>query len=314
MSLPTINDVQAVEPILTNLLVGYQQADMRFVAGRAFPAIPVDKDSGTYYTFTKTYWFLNEMKERAPGSQYARAGIAVSSTTYATLQWALAYPIADEIRANSQIPLDLENVAVQWLAQQSLIRKEVSWATDFMKTSVWGTDDTTSTDWDDYSTSDPVTNILTAKRTVSNNTGYDPNTMILGYIVHNALVNHPDILDRVKYVNSVTMNTVEAALSAVFGVPNYWVGKATYHAGNEAATFSASAIIDDDCLVAYVAPNPGLFTASAGYTFTWAPGGGAGTVLRNRDDLNDTDLIKAKEQWDQKAVATDLGYFFSDIV
>jgi len=30
MPLPTINDVQAVEPILQNLLVSYMQADNRF--------------------------------------------------------------------------------------------------------------------------------------------------------------------------------------------------------------------------------------------------------------------------------------------
>ena len=49
MSLPTINDVQAVEPVLTNLLIGYMQADDRFVASKVFPIVPTDKDSGTYY-------------------------------------------------------------------------------------------------------------------------------------------------------------------------------------------------------------------------------------------------------------------------
>jgi hypothetical protein len=66
--------------------------------------------------------------------------------------------------------------------------------------------------------------------------------------------------------------------------------------------------------VCYVDPAPGIFTASAGYTFSWAAGGGLGIILRNRDELNDTDLIKTKEQWDQKIVASDVGYIFLDIV
>ena len=68
MSQPTINQVQAVDPVLTNMLVGYQQADNRFIADRLFPQVQVDKDSGTYYILTKKYFFLNEMQERAPGA------------------------------------------------------------------------------------------------------------------------------------------------------------------------------------------------------------------------------------------------------
>ena len=315
MSLPTVSDVQAVEPILTNLLIGYQQAEDRFVAGRVFPAVPVAHDSGTYYIFTKKYWFRSEMARRAPGGQFPRADFGTETSTFATDQWALSNSIADEIRANSQIPLDLETAATRWLSQQSMLRKELSWAADFMKTSVWGTDDNNvATDWDDFAAGDPVANVLTAKRTVSNNTGFDPNTMVLGYIVHQALLNHPDILDRMKYTQAATMSSVEAALAAMFGLTNYLVGKGTYSNTNESATFSATAIIDDDALICYTDPNPGLFSATAGLTFAWAGGGGTGSIYRVRDEENHADLIQIKEQWDQKAVATDLGYFFADIV
>lgn len=314
MSLPTINDVQAVEPILTNLLVGYKQDAARFVASRAFPLVTVDKDSGTYYKFTKKYWFRSEMEQRTPGQQYARAGIGVETDTYSTLQWALAYPIADETRGNSQIPMDLEEAAVQWLAQQSLLRKEISWGSDFMKTSVWDNDDTTATDWDDFSSGDPVSDVDAAMETVSNNTGLEPNTMILGYIVHRALKNHPDLIDRVKYTAEATAGKMSAAIAALLGVQNYLVARAVYSNTNEAAAFSATKIIDDDALLIYSAPSPGIFVPSAGYTFAWGPGGGDGIVIRNREDTTDSDLIKTKEQWDQKVVSSDLGYFFSDIV
>jgi len=315
MPLPTINDVQAVEPILTNLLVGYKQDASRFVASQVFPVISTDKDSGTFYVFTKKYWFRTEMEERTPGQQYARADIGVSTDTYATLQWALGTPIADEIRANSQVPMDLETAAVEWLGQQSLIRKELSCAADFMATGVWGTDDDNSTtDWDDYSAGDPVKDIETAIRTISNNSGMGANTVCMGYVVHSALKNHPDLIDRVKYTSEATQGKMEAAIAALLGVDNYLVAKATYSNTNEASSFSATSIIDDDCLVCYVSPSPGIFSATAGLTFAWPGGGGNGVIMKNRDDLNDLDLIKTKEQWDQKAVATDLGYFFADVV
>ena len=315
MTLPTLNDVQAVEPILTNMLIGYQQADDRFVAGRVFPSVAVDKDSGTYYLVTKKYFFLDSLERRAPGGNFATVDYGLSTATYKTQQWAGEHQVPDEVQANSQVPMDLFQLGLRRVAQTSLIRKEVQWAADFMTTSVWANDDDNSTtDWDDFSAGDPVADVLTARRTISNETGMDGNTMVLGYIVHQALVNHPDIIDRVKHTTAATMGSMEAALASVFGVANYHVGKGTYSNTNQAAAFSATAIIDDDCLVCHVDAGAGLFGATAGKTFTWLPGGGNGTIYRDPARRNHSDVFQHKEQWDQKATATDLGYFFADVV
>jgi hypothetical protein len=316
MSQPTSNEVQAVDPVLTNMLVGYKQAADRFVAGRVFPIVPVEKRGFTYYIFTKKYWFIDSLKARAEGGQFARGGYGVESTTGNAQLWGLEHTVADEARANNQAPMALEQAGLQWLAQQSLIRRERAFAADFMTTSVWGTDDNNSaTDWDDFSAGDPIDNVLTARRTVSNNTGMDPNTMVLGYIVHQALVNHPDIIDRVKYVQVATLATVESALASAFGVSSYLVGKASYNSANEGQSMTAAAILDDDCLVCHCAGSAaGIMTASCGYTFAWTGGGGDGAIVTYREQPTKSDVLQLSEAWDQKAVATDLGYFFSDIV
>lgn len=315
MAQPTHSEIQVVDPVLTNMLVGYMQDQDRFVASRVFPSVPLDKQSGTYYSFTKKYFFLDSLKARTPGGVFARGGYGVDSATATAQLWGLEHPIADEARSNNQMPMALEQAGTQWLAQQSLIRKERAFSVDFMKTGVWATDDNNSaTDWDDFTSGDPVDNVLTARRTISNNTGYDANSMTLGYIVHQALVNHPDIIDRVKYTQSGLLGTIESILAQAFGVANYWVGKASYNSANEGQTFSASAIIDDDCLVSYVTPTPGIMTASAGYTFAWDGGGGLGQVGSYRDQSVKSDILQHSEAWDQKAVATDVGYFFADIV
>lgn len=282
MSLPTINDVQAIEPILTNLLVGYKQTEDRFVASRVFPGVPVDKDSGTFYVFTKKYFFTDEMQHRAPGDVYATSGFGVGTDTYKTLQWALAKPIADEERANSQVPMDLEEATVQWLAQKSLIRKERAFAADFMVTGVWDTTNTSATDWDDYSAGDPVANIQTAQQTINSSTGMFPNVLVVGLVVAHALENHPDILDRIKYTQAATAGSARNALAAVFDLEEILVAKANYNSANESSAMTGAAIIDDDALLVYRAPRPGIFVPSCGYTFNWAPGGGMGVVMRHK--------------------------------
>ncbi len=123
MPTPTINDAQAVDPVLTNMLIGYMQSEMRFVASRVFPTVVVDKDSGTFFIVEKGSFMADSLVPRAPGDQFEGIGYTLSTDTYKTLQYAAEQRIADEVRANSQVPLDLETIAVNRLGQASLIRK-----------------------------------------------------------------------------------------------------------------------------------------------------------------------------------------------
>lgn len=314
MAQPTHSEVQAVDPVLTNMLVGYVQSADRFVANRAFPIIPVEKQGFTYYKFSKKYFFLDEMKSRTPGAAFARSGYGVTTETGYANTWGLEHPIAKEARANNQMPMALEQAGLQWLANQSLIRRERAFSADFMVTGVWGTDDNNSaTDWDDAS-GDPVDNIMTARRTISNATGFDANTMVVGFIVHQGLINNADIADRIKYTQTASVSTIEGALMNILGIGNYLVSKASYNSANEGQTGTYAAIIDDDCLVCAVAPSVGIMTPSAGYTFAWEGGGGSGSVDQYEEKQTKSDVLQLSEAWDQKAVATDMGYFFADIV
>ena len=314
-TIPTINDVQGVEPILTNMLIGYQQTDARFVASQVFPLVPVEKDSGTYYIVTKKYFFTDDLKARAPGGDFEYSGFGVETDTYSTFQWGKGLLLPDEVKANSQLPMDLEQVGLKQISQKSLIRKEVAFAADFMAASVWGTTDNNSaTDWDDFSAGDPQNDVLTAARTVSNNTGQAANTMVLGAIVEQALLLHPNIHDVLKYTKVATPAEVMNALAPILGLERILTGRATYTNTNEAAAFSASAIIDDDALICFSDPSAGIFGVTAGKMFIWNPGGGAGAIFRDPPRQNHSDTYQHKEQWDQKATATDCGYIFIDIV
>lgn len=313
--MPTINDVRLVEPVLTNMLAAYRQSADRFVASRVFPVVNVDTPSGTFYKFTNKYWRHDGLQVRAPGDPFARVDFGMESDTFRTLQYAADHAIPDEVRAAVTGPLELERAAIEHLGVLSALRKELQWAADFMKTGVWATDNTSATDWDDQSTGDPIADIMTAQGVISDATGYTPNTLVVGAIVDRALMSHPDVLDRLKYTQAATQNNIRSALAAMLGIENYYVASAVYNNVNEAAgTQTVSPVIDDDALLLYVAPGAGAMGISAGKTFVWGPGGGEGTIYRYRDDSRHADVIQHKEQWDQKVVAADLGYFWSDIV
>lgn len=317
MALPTLNDVTAVDPVLTNLLIGYMQDEQRFAMLRAAPAVSVSNDakSGTYYKFDKKYWFQDGLEERAPGGSFEDLLMGVSTATYDTIQYAGQRVIPDEVRAGNQAPMDLETAAVQQLAQMSLIRKERQLASEAFSASVWTTEDNDSTtDWDDTTSGDPVGDIDGGARTISNLTGYMPNTLLVGYIVHNALKVHPDILDRIKYTSAATGEAAAASLAAIFEIDQYLVSRASYNSANVGLSASMSAIIDDDALLFYNDPNSGVMGATAMKTFVWNPGGGAGQVFNVRHDEQHRNLIQYKEQWDLKVVAADLGAIWLGVV
>lgn len=305
-----------VDSVLTNISVAYIQDQNNYIASRVFPVIPVDKQSDLYFTYDKNAWFRDEAQRRAPATESAGSGYGVSTATYTADVFAFHKDVDDQTRANSDSPLNPDADATRFVTSRLLLKKEKQWAADFFVTGVWGTSTTPSALWDNYSTSDPIDDIETGKQTILTNTGFMPNTLVLGYPVFRQLKNHPDIVDRIKYTSSENITT--AMLARLFEVENVYVAMGTNATNNEGETAAYSLIQGKHALLCYSNPNPGLLAPSAGYTFTWRGVGGAfGSevgVSRIPMPLVKADRIEAEMAWDNKLVATDLGYIFIDAV
>jgi len=291
-----------------------QEAD-NFVASRAFPQIPVQKQSDKYFTYSQADFFRDQVQLRADGTPSAGTGYSLSTATYAAEVYALHKDIGDQVRANSDNPLDPDMDATRFLTQQMLIRQEVDFAANAFTTGIWDNDVTPGTLWS-ASGSTPIANIETGKVTVMNATGYVPNTLILSYKAFSALVDNADIVDRIKYTTqeSVTPDL----LARVFNLDRVLIMSATYNTAAEGATASYSAVGDRDALLCYVPRNPGLMVPSAGYQMVWSGiSAGLGTqsaVSRFRIDELKADRIEIEAAWDTKIVSSALGYFFSNPV
>ena len=303
-----------IDKVLQDFSLAYLQEQTDFVARDVFTQKPVMQSSGKYYTYTQSYWLTDEMQVRAPGNRYPEAGYELSTDSYVCERWALAHPIADEDREDADEPIDLDQEAAVFLEQKNLIRMERSFATDFMTTSVWGTDDNNSAiDWD--STGTPITNVQTASRTIQAATGKNANAIVMGKIVFDALTTNAQITGLVQYSQRALPRDIMALMGAALDLDYVYVSRAAYDSAAEGVTSSIAPIIDDDALVYFKAPTaPGPRTATAGMLFTWAGGGGLGSFTRVRVDDRDADMARLKAAWDFKKVGASLGYFFADIV
>lgn len=321
MAQPTQSDVH-VDKVLTNISLAYIQNQTHFVASKVFPIIPVDKASDKYYVYTKADWFRDEAQKRADATESAGSGYGVTTDSYSCDTFAFHKDIGDQVRQNTDAPLDPDRDATQFVTQRLLLRQEIQWASDYFTTSVWGTDvvgGTNFTRWSDYTASDPIEDIEAGKETILKNTGFMPNTLVLGYSVYRKLKHHPDIVDRLKYTAATTSRSVTTeTLAALFDVERVLVAMAIKNTGLEGETASYSFTHGSNALLCYTAPNPGLLTPSAGYIFAWrgvSDGMGATVgVGRFRMPQLRADRVEGQTSFDDKVVATDLGYFFSSAV
>ena len=316
MPQPTQSDVH-VDAILTGISVAYMQEADHFVAGKVFPSVPVSKQSDKFFTYTQADFFRDEVQYRADGTESAGSGYGLSTDSYSANVWALHKDIGAQTRANADAPLNMDQDATRFLAQQMLIRQERDWATNYFGTGIWDTDTTPSTLWS-ASGSDPIGDVQAGINTMLTNTGYRPNVGVCSYAVFSILKNHADIVERYKYTTSESMTT--DLIARVLGLDELHVMGSIVNSADEGAAASYAQIGDKDMLLAYVPASAGLMQPSAGYNFTWtglANSGGIGTstsVSRFRMDHLRADRLEIQSAWDFKVVSSALGYFFSNCV
>lgn len=314
---PSRSDVHVDGP-LTNISIAFLQDQDSFVADRVFPNIPVAHSSDVYYTYPKGEFNRDDMELRAPGTESAGANYKLGTDNYSAPVRALHHDIADQVRANADSPLSPDREATEFLTQKALINREIQWASNYFQAGVWDTDVVSGLNWDD-ATSTPIADVRTGVRTVLQNTGYKPNTMVMGRECWDILVDHPDLVGRLdRGQTSGPARVLRDAIAALFEIDQVLVMEAIQNTAGKGLADSHSFIGTGlDALLCYAAPSPGIMTPSAGYTFSWTGFLGASQngmrMKRFRMDHLESDRIEIDQAYDQKLVASELGYFFDDV-
>jgi len=316
MPQPDVRDAH-VDQLMTILSHAYMNEAENYISDKIFPLVPVRKQSARIAKYTKADWFRDEAQLRAPGTESAGTGFTVDTTdTYFCDNFAVHKDVPDEVRENTDSPYDPDLEATMLVTDRLMLRREIAWATDFLTTGVWGTDTSlAAAQWDDYALSDPIGNVETAKDGIHGTTSREANTMVMGRQVWTKLKHHPDFIERIKYTQRGVLNT--EIVGAILEIPRILIGKAiknTYVEGQTDAAAAYAYVMGKVVLILHVAPRPALLTPSAGYTFHWSNFGALSYIRRLRDDFKRLDRIEAHTYFDHKAVGTDLGYYYYNVV
>ncbi len=325
MPQPDVGDVH-VNGLLTEMSIAHMNKEEHYVADRLFPLLGVDKQSDVYAVYQRGDFFQGSedaqaMREllRAPGTRAAVAGYTIdTSNSFRCDNYAIGVEIPDELRGNADGPFKLDTEAAILGTQIQLIRRERSFAVDFMKTGVWGTDKSVSAKWSDYGGSDPFTDLEDGLDKVESETGDRPNKLAMGAIVWRRLKHHPDLVDRIKggATSGAPALVTRNLLAQVLEIDEVLVGRASYRSSVEGAGLVMARILDDDALLLYANSSPGLMTPTAGVSFFWRPltGGNLQFARKYRQDPERKDVVEIHSYLDQKVTESESGYFFSDVV
>lgn len=323
--MPTMQNAH-IDRALTNTSVAYMQDASAFIADKVFPIVKVKRQSDVFYVYNKGDFMRDEAQVRGAASESAGGDYGVEAADpYYCRKHAFHKDITPEERANYDEPLDADTDATDFVTQKMLIRREMEWASKFFKAGVWGTEisgaDAVGTNevvyWNSV-TSNPIGDVTEASVKMASETGYKPNTLVLSPFVFNALKNHEDILDRIKYTQKGIVTA--DLLATLFEVENVYVAWAVVNSAAKNATDNIGFIMGKHALLCYSASAPGLKKPSAGYIFAWSGLEGSGAygnrIVRLPMDMLGlgTERIEGEIAFDAKQICKDLGVFFKDIV
>ncbi len=306
------------QPILSQVHIdrAITQAAMRyrnsmFIAQLAAPIVPVVKESDLMFIFDKAEWFRDVAdKNRRPGTRAARGGYTVSNLRYSLAEIAIAHGVPDRIVESADDPLRPIQDGTDWCMQIALLRREVMTAAIIMGATAWGTNTTLTgtTQWADFVNSDPANDVQLAISTVLQNTGFRPNTMVVGEQVHDKLILNPDLLDRFKYTQ-VAVPT-GPMIAQWLGIDRYLIGAATRNTAAEGAAATMAYIWAKHAAIYYVPPAPAIQEPSGAYIFQRAD-------VQSRSFYEEAEkqtVVECTLLTDPRITGSDLGYQYRSAV
>lgn len=319
---------------LTNMAMAYFAKATDFVAKALFPICKVDLQSSHYYKFNKGDLARDNVDTKPAFGSVQPALIGQSDETYVTENKQVIVGI-DKINAlNFQRTKalgvhDPRRAKVKFATEQLLIHQDRIFAESFFKSGVWGTEFTgkdtiadSSKEFLKFNDSNfkPVEFFGELSDRVLQEGRRKPNKLALGVDAYNALKNHPEIVERVKYTGSTNNPGIVNvnALAAILELDEVVVLQSTYNKAGPGEAPEMSFICDSNAaLLCYATDTPNIEEPSAGYIFAWDLLGDGNTMAFQQFEGpggSHAEFIEGLMSIDMKKTGDDLAVFLADCV
>jgi len=297
-----------VDQVLTQISVAYRNPE--YQGSIFFPALPVDKQSDKYLVEDRNYAMTVVEDLRGPGAQtHEVPPMGLSRDSYFAEEHSLKDWVAIEEPANADPGFDVMGRATQrttdWILfnrenfMQAMLRTAANYATGHTVT-LAGT-----SQWSDYTNSDPIGDLKDAVEKVYFATGRQVNVTGMGREVATILEDHPDFLDRMK-TTPLAENRSLSAVADLTGIGTITRLGAIANSAALGLTPSYSYLWGKDVILANVPPSPSRDEPAFAYEFVWSgPEGETQPVDRWYDNDRKSWAVRTTRRYDLKFISVD---------
>jgi len=310
---------------------------MPYVGKRVFPLVNVTQSAGRYYTFNKGDLARLTMKNKPLYGKVDPTTHQLGKDTYA-VDVKQAIHGMDDFTMVDMTREPLPGVAnptigpVAMLAEQMNMYLDWSFGDHFFKTGKWNIELASTTGSTNYAgsvfkiwsdnASNPLADIRHGIQTITKYGRRKPNKLVLGADAYNALVDHPDFIERVKYSGAVGSPAVvnTNVLAAIFGLEEVMVSETTYNDAGVGDTDNMTYALTPDAALLLYAPNSAVLdTPSAGMTYMWDMGLGSPMAVRRYssaevDPMAHASYIEGLMAFDMKVTGQDMAVYYHNVV
>jgi hypothetical protein len=258
--MPAVRDTY-VNQLLTNIYLTYG-GDQNYIAGKLFPSVYVDKETGIYFIRDKENLRAPADARRGEFSRANRVTNTLSQATYTLEEKTLEHWIPERVMKQYQDPFDPKKNGVQLITNKLQLDKEL----DLKATLDGGAGASldTSSSWATVST-DIQAQVVVAQNTIQQATGKKGNTVVLSKDSLDALLKNTNFRTAVQYTSFPSPQALRTKIAEWLDVDNVYIADAINNTAKEGQTDALSYIWSDAAYILYVNPNAAIEDTSAGY-------------------------------------------------
>lgn len=310
MGLSTGRDLH-VDNFLSEVAINYRPEG--FIADMIAPIVSVEKETNFYPVFNRGETFAVEDTIRSRGTEAKRITRSVSTAGYAVKNYALAYDVPVEDRANMDAALqfELDAGAVRylttklWLGWDQRITNLVGSASNV------STGFLTGSSWVGATQGDPISMIWKTMEQIQSQTAQKPNSICFGWQAWNYFRRNVNARNYVLGLNNGGGAVTRQATQAAFEVDRLIVAGGFYNTANENQAASLSSNVLKDAVLVYYAPlAPSREEPSFMYSFRWtAPELGTpfAAIRHQYDTRKRVDGLELQYYQDEKITGSEYG-------
>jgi hypothetical protein len=299
-----------VDPVLSTIAQGYSNSG--FVADALFPVISVSKLKGKFPVFGKEAFIIRNTN-RATGADSNRIPLSdLSLISFETQERDIEMAVDYLEEEESPDFFRIEQRVTKELMDLIMLGREKQAADIVQNLSTYDDDQklvlSSVSAWNNYSLDvDPIQHIKQGMRAVRAKIGRYPNTLVMGESAWQALIDHPKVVDKIKYLRGVQLTL--PMLSEIVEVPEIKIGQSVFSSDGE--TFED--VWRDNAVLAYVDKNEKAvrseFNPSFGYTFQRE---GKPEIDSYSENGGKKKIIRATDNYCLRVTSTDAAFLISN--